>query len=108
MVDGLWIVQYEGTQGDGAGVVVFVNGRVLGGDEGFTYEGHYNLKDGWIAARIMVSNFRPSVPNVLGTTGDVELLMTAPIRQGIIRATLSVPNYPGLSLAARLTKKADL
>src|ERR1700683_941537 len=41
MVEGFWIVQYEGVQGNGGGVVVFMKGRVLGGDTGFVYTGTY-------------------------------------------------------------------
>lgn len=52
MLEGRWIVQYEGTQGEDAGVVVFAQGRLLGGDNGFTYEGNYVVKDGWVAASI--------------------------------------------------------
>lgn len=35
MIEGLWVVQYEGTAGGDGGVVVLVNGQVLGGDSAF-------------------------------------------------------------------------
>jgi len=34
MVEGFWIVQFQGPQGNGGGVAVFVNGKVFGGDSG--------------------------------------------------------------------------
>jgi hypothetical protein len=34
-------VQYEGAQGNGSGVVVFMKGHVLDGDTGFVYTGTY-------------------------------------------------------------------
>lgn len=108
MVDGLWIVQYEGTQGEGAGVVVFVQGRVLGGDLGYTYEGNYAVKDNWIAASIHVANFLPNIASVLGYVGDFELEMRAPITNNVIQATMSLVGKPGMSIVAKLTKKADL
>jgi hypothetical protein len=108
MVDGLWIVQYEGTQGEDAGVVVLTQGRLLGGDNGYTYEGNYVIKDNWIAASIHVANFRPNIPSVLGFVGDFDLQMRAPVSENIIQATLGLVGQPEMSIAARLTKKADL
>jgi len=108
MLEGLWIVQYEGTQGEGAGVVVLVQGRVLGGDMGYTYEGNYVVKDNWLAATVRVANFLPNVASVLGTVGDFDLELTAPIKENVIHATMSVVGQPGMSIVAKLTKKANL
>ena len=108
MVEGLWVVQYEGTQGEGAGVVVFVQGRVLGGDFGYTYEGNYVVKDNWIAASIHVANFLPNIASVLGYVGDFDLEMKAPITNGVIQATMSLVGKRGMSIVAKLTKKANL
>ena len=41
MFEGLWIVQYEGTAGGDGGVIVLVQGRVLGGDNAYVYTGSY-------------------------------------------------------------------
>jgi hypothetical protein len=108
MIEGLWIVQYEGTQGEGAGVVVFVQGRVLGGDFGYTYEGNYAVKDNWLAASVHVANFLPNIASVLGFVGDFDLEMKAPIKGNVIQATLSVVGQSGVSIVAKLTKKANL
>lgn len=108
MVEGLWIVQYEGTQGEGAGVVVFVQGRVLGGDFGYTYEGNYVVKDNWIAASVHVANFLPNIASVLGFVGDFDLELKAPVKENTILATMSLVGQPGVSIVAKLTKKADL
>ena len=32
MVEGFWIVQFEGVQGNGGGVVFFIKSQVFGGD----------------------------------------------------------------------------
>ena len=108
MIDGLWIVQYEGIQGEGAGVVVLTQGRLLGGDFGYTYEGNYIVKDNWIAASIHVANFLPNIASVLGHVGDFDLEMKAPITGNVIKATLSLVGQSEMSIVAKLTKKADL
>ena len=108
MIEGLWIVQYEGTQGEGAGVVVFVQGRLLGGDYGYTYEGNYTIKDNWIAASIHVANFIPTIPSVLGYVGDFDLELQAPINNGVIQGTMALVGQSGMSIVVKLAKKAEL
>lgn len=108
MIEGLWIVQYEGLQGNGAGVAVFVNGRVLGGDAGYTYEGTYSVQDKFVTARVRVSNFLPNVPSVLGFVGDFDLEIQAPLNGDVIQGAMSLTGHPEIGIAVRLTKKADL
>jgi hypothetical protein len=108
MIEGLWIVQYEGLQGNGAGVAVFVNGRILGGDSGYTYEGTYAVQNNIVAAHVHVSNFLPSIPSVLGVAGDFDLQIQAPLGGNVIQGTMALVSRPGMSIAVRLTKKADL
>lgn len=45
MIEALWVVQYSGIQGFDSGVVVLTGGKVLGGDNGFTYVGTYSASD---------------------------------------------------------------
>jgi T3SS negative regulator,GrlR len=108
MIEGLWIVQYEGLQGNGGGVAVFINGRVLGGDTGYTYEGTYDLRGDTLTALVHVSNFLPNIPNVLGVIGDFDLQIQAPLRGGVIQGAMSLVGRPGISVAVRLTKKSAL
>jgi hypothetical protein len=108
MIEGLWIVQYEGLQGNGGGVAVFINGKILGGDTGYTYEGKYEVQDDTLTALVHVSNFLPSIPNVLGVVGDFDLQIQAPLRGGVIQGAMSLVGRPGISVAVRLTKKSGL
>ena len=108
MIEGLWIVQYEGLQGNGGGGAVFVNGKVLGGDTGYTYEGTYTLQGNTVTARVHVSNFLPNVPNVLGVVGDFDLEIKAPVTDNVIRGTAGLVGRAGMSVALRLTKKSSL
>jgi hypothetical protein len=51
------------------GVAVFINGKILGGDTGYTYEGTYALRRNTVTALVRVTNFLAHVPNVLGVVG---------------------------------------
>ena len=108
MIEGLGIIQYVGVQGDDAGVVVFVNGRVLGGDNAFAYVGEYTAHNNSLNARVHVSNFQPNISSVLGVQGDFDLQITAPITGNIIQGAASLVGQAGAGIAVRLTKKASL
>ncbi len=90
MVEGFWIVQYEGLQGHGGGVVLFMKGRALGGDTGYTYIGTYQTDGKNITGDVTIHNFLPEVPNVMGIKGDFHLLLRGAVEEGIIRAAARV------------------
>ena len=106
MVDGLWIVQYYGPQGNGAGVVVFANGRVLGGDNGFTYTGSYEVKGDSLNAKVAVKNFDPSVLNVIGVVGDFDLLIEGKVQGDSITGSGALAVAPDAKIVVRLKKAA--
>jgi hypothetical protein len=108
MVEGFWIVQFEGMQGSGGGVAVLMKGQILGGDSGYTYTGSYKLNEKSIRARVSVRNFLPGVPSLLGTVGDFELDVTGNIDGDVIRGSASLVNPPGIGIALKLTKRANL
>jgi len=108
MVEGFWIVQYEGMAGNGGGVVVFTKGKVFGGDTGYTYIGSYQTQGDSIKARVMVRNFLPDVPSVLGTVGDFELSIEGQVEGDVIKGTGSLPNSQAVGIALKLTKRAEL
>jgi len=108
MVEGFWIVQYEGMQGNGGGVVVFTKGKVFGGDTGYYYLGSYESKGNGLKAQIAVRNFIASVPSVVGIVGDFELSIEGTVEGDVIKGTgrLVGVNKPGI--AVKLSKRAEL
>ena len=108
MVDGFWIIQYEGMQGNGGGVVLFTKGKVFGGDTGYYYLGSYESRGNSVTARIAVRNFIPSIPSVVGITGDFELSIVGTVEGEVMNATgrLVGVNKPGLAL--KLWKRAEV
>jgi len=108
MLEGFWIVQYEGMSGDGGGVAVFIRGKVFGGDSGYTYTGSYQSKGDVMKAQIMVRNFLPNIPNVLGVVGDFELRIEGKLDGDTIRGTGSLLNSDAAGIALKLTKRSNL
>ena len=108
MIEGLWIVQYEGTAGNDGGVIVLVHGQVLGGDNAFVYTGTYQSNATTLSARVLVRNFNPSVGSVLGIRGDFELTLRGTIQGEIIKGSASLVSREGPSLVFKLTKVTAL
>lgn len=108
MIEGLWIVQYEGTAGGDGGVIVFVRGQVLGGDNAFVYTGTYQSNGHAISAGVLVRNFNPAIGNVLGVKGDFELTVRGTIQGGVIKGSASLVNQEGPGMVVKLTRVAGL
>jgi len=104
VVEGLWIVQFQGMADSGGGVIVLVKGQVLGGDSAFVYTGSYETKGDTIAARALVRNFNPAIGNVHGIKGDFELTLRGTIQDGVIKGSASLVNQEGPGMVVKLTR----
>jgi T3SS negative regulator,GrlR len=108
MIEGFWIVQYEGMKGNGGGVIVFIKGHVFGGDSGSTYTGIYEEKAKTLKARVRVHNYMPGVVSVIGIEGDYDLDVTGTVEGEVIKASGSPAGQQSAGLALRLTKVGAL
>lgn len=108
MVDGFWIVRVQGPQGDSGGVALFTNGKMFGGDSGFTYIGTYQGDDRLLKAHLKVQNFDPAVPSLLPLGGSYEMDVSVNVQGDSMTGTAMVSNQPQYSVGVRLTKKANL
>jgi T3SS negative regulator,GrlR len=108
MVEGFWIVQYEGVQGNGGGVVFFTKGRIYGGDSGFVYTGTYQTDEKTIAGRVSVRNFLPEVASVFGIPGDYELNLKGTVVGQQIHGSASLVNQQAMGIVVKLTKIGEL
>jgi len=104
MVEGFWIVQYEGMKGSGGGVVMFIKGKVFGGDSGSTYSGTYEADAKTIKARVRIHNYMPGVASIIGVDGDYDLDMVGAIEGDVIKASGSPVGHQVAGMALRLTK----
>jgi len=107
-MEGFWIVQYEGMQGNGGGVAMFIKGQVFGGDTGYTYLGTYTTQGNSVKARVMVRNFIPGIPSVVGITGDFELSIDGLVEGNVVNGTGSLVGVQRPGIALRLSKRADI
>ena len=108
-MDGLWTAEFgTSTGGFGGGVVVFRDGKVLGGDATYFYVGEYKFKGKDFEARLKSSPFVKGAESVFKTTGQD---LTLEITGSLIDQDHAIgQGYPrgmeNLGFAVKLTKRA--
>jgi hypothetical protein len=107
MLEGLWVVQHTGVQGFDNGVVVLIDGKVLGGDNGFTYIGTYQPTDVGVKAKVTVHNFDPKIASIVPIPGDYTLDLDVRWQgDAVLQGTGALADQIGI--AVKLTKHASL
>ena len=108
MIDGFWTIKFQGPQFSEGGVAVFMNGKIFGGDSGYTYTGTYEENNNQIKARVLVQNFIPGRPNVMGRQGNFELDFTGSVNGNVVNGSGSIVGQQALKMNASMTKKSTL
>ncbi len=59
--EGLWLIWYDGAPGDGRGVIVLHDGKILGGESAWYYSGTYNTDESGIDGSMTLIHYgKPS------------------------------------------------
>jgi hypothetical protein len=110
-MEGLWTVEFGSSAGMfGGGVVVFRDGKILGGDSLYYYVGEYSFQAGTLKATLTISPFIEGAESVFKTVGQdltMDLIGSltsehSAIAQGQLRKK---PEQPELKFGAKLTRR---
>jgi hypothetical protein len=108
MLEGFWILKILPPPVASGGVILFMHGKIFGGDNGFTWVGVYSLNDQLLKARVRVHNFDTDIKSVLGVDGDYDMHFSGTLDGTLIIGTAMIANQPQHSLAIRLEKYSEL
>lgn len=108
MIEGLWVKQHDDMMGTEGGVVVLVNGQVLGGDNTFVYTGTYRTEGTDIWARILVRQCEPLKSDVLAFGRDFEVIVDGTISGEVIKGRMSLLSDEDTSVPVRLIRASTL
>ena len=89
-------------------MLVFMKGRVLGGDTGSVYTGTYQMDETSFTAQIVVRNFLPDVPHALGVQGDFAMGVKGTVIGQITKAVASLIGQQVAGIVVKLTRVSDL
>jgi hypothetical protein len=107
MVEGFWLLQFEALLGNGGGVVVFVKGKVFGGDSATTYVGDYREEGNKVYARALIHHYVPGIVSIIGVEGDYLLDVEGTLEGNVITATGTAVEHNVAGMVLKLTKLED-
>jgi len=117
-IDALWSVAFESNvqavkKPAGEGVVVLQAGRLLGGDSGYLYEGHYtaSTQTGQFEARIHVRKHGTlGMPSVLGSLENCHLILSGQLSSTYdsMRMKGHVQESPNVKISIIAKRQAEL
>jgi hypothetical protein len=82
MVDGLWTMEFMVAPNRyGSGVVVLKDGRILGGDSGYYYNGTYELIGTTLNATANIIKYNQNSISVFGNIGLIQLNFSCQIEE---------------------------
>ncbi len=109
MLEALWSVEFiSNVQGSGAGVAVLETGRVLGGDNQYTYVGSYKVENGVTFADIRVALHNEPDNSIFGPLKEFTLRLSGQARRDQFDLHGEVVENPALKIGIRLTRRAEL
>lgn len=69
--EGLWLIWYDGAPGDGRGIIVLHEGKILGGESAWYYGGAYNTDESGIDGSMTLTHYgKPTLRSSGGHTAD--------------------------------------
>lgn len=103
-LEGLWHLALDTVQEYGNGVLVFSGGRILGGDAGYYYTGHYRLEGEALVLTLQGSHYPHQRP--AAHVQEFSLEVEGPLGAGNMTLTGSVLEMPS-RVTLQLTRLAD-
>ena len=108
-IDGLWTIEFISTLHlVGSGVAVLNDKRLLGGDEGYYYSGHYDTENGQFSGTIHVTRYNPKSLSVFGDIGQYTLKLEGKVQDYQIEGTAWMESNPNRKIRIVGAKKEAL
>jgi len=108
-LNGLWTANFSSATGmTGSGVVVLMDGRVLGGDANYHYVGTYTIDESRFHAEIQVTHYFGPLTNIFGPFRSIKLVLDGATSEQLIMAQGYVVSAQALRMSLRLQRVAGL
>ncbi len=109
MIEGLWSIQFGSSiGGGGAGVVVLVNGKVLGGDSSYLYIGDYQIAGNEVRTQVKVTHTAGPQNSIFGPLSEFSIDARGRIGESAMQLHGRLVESPNQQITAFCTKKASL
>lgn len=85
-VNGLWTAEFTVGSTTGNGVVVFLNGRLLGGDDQYYYAGSYTESAGQLRGELLLKHYAGPQISLFGPIREMRLTLEGAVGGDLIMA----------------------
>ena len=104
----LWSVRFSSDMGiHRGGVVVIGDGKILGGDSGFTYVGHLRTDREQVTANMRVAKYVVGAPPIFGMD-NFEVELTGQTNEHQISFTGFIVGSPQSGISVDMVRRAEL
>jgi len=107
-LEALWSVRFSSNMGiHGGGVVVIENGKILGGETGYTYIGSMRANRERVIAKVRVSKYMAEAPSIFGMD-HFEMELTGRPDESQIRFDGFIVGSPQHDISIDLVRRVEL
>lgn len=109
-VEALWSVEFMSNAGGvGAGVAIFENGNIYGGDGAYYYLGKYKIANSQVDATVRVVHYAGQPLSIFGQDPQpFELKIGGPLSDSVMNLAGIRTDDMSKQMGVRLTKRAEL
>lgn len=110
MIEAMWSAEFDANNTImGTGVVVISNGKIMGGDSGFTYIGDCSVSGGVVKARLRVKQYS-NISGMVSIAGlnDYTLTLTGQAAHDVMVLKGHPDINPAVTITAKLSRLEEL
>jgi hypothetical protein len=108
-VEGLWSINFvSNTSNYGAGIIVFEDGHIRGGDQTYFYLGTYSLEARELRAKVKVTHYAGEPHSIFGTLSDFDVNLIGEPSDSQMELVGYLAERPDAQLVVHLTKRGEL
>jgi hypothetical protein len=108
-LNGLWTASFaSGTDDSGAGVVVLLDGTILGGNSSYYYTGTYLMDGPSFRGRMTATHFFGDLSKIFGPLRSIRLVVEGTGTEQVIMAQGFAPTEPSRRINIRLQRVKEL
>src|ERR1700722_3204695 len=108
-LNGLWSAIFSGgTDDSGAGVVVLLDGAILGGNSSYHYAGSYAMDGPKFRATLTATHFFGDLSKIFGPLRSIRLTLDGTGTEQVIMAQGFAPDEPSRRINIRLQRVKEL
>lgn len=103
-INGLWTAEFSFGNNSGTGIVVLLNGQILGGDTNYYYTGWYSAQGEAFTGELLVAHYAGPLTNLFGPLRQTQLKLEAAAGEDLILGQCYQASAPLQRMSVKLKR----